>query len=79
MKIMNVNNLPVGEAVAQEPNIDELVQMATRELEQRNNDLIIQVYRKEQEIEELNRIIKEQENNFNKVIGRLMISIFGDK
>ena len=56
------------------PSRDELA-----DLENRCNDLIQEIYRRDSEIAELRRALKEQEDMFNKVIGRALISMYGDK
>ena len=56
------------------PSRDELA-----DLENRCNDLIQEIYRRDSEIAELRRALKEQEDMFNKVIGRALISMYGDR
>lgn len=63
----------------QEPSVEEQIKMATEELERKNNDLIQQIYYKEQEIKELRAVLDSQEQNFNKVIAGLCITIFGGR
>ena len=63
----------------QEPSVEEQIKMATEELEKKNNDLIQQIYYKEQEIKELRAVLDSQEQNFNKVIAGLCITIFGGR
>ena len=53
--------------------------VTTEELERKNNDLIQQIYYKEQEIKELRAVLDSQEQNFNKVIAGLCITIFGGR
>lgn len=76
---MESKNLPIAEAPIQEPTIDELIAEATKKLEQQNGDLILQIYRKEQEVKELTKALKDQEDYFNKIIAKTLIAIFGDK
>ena len=63
----------------QEPSVEEQIKMAREELERKNNDLIQQIYYKEQEIKELRAVLDSQEQNFNKVIAGLCITIFGGR
>ena len=63
----------------QEPSVEEQIKMATEELERKNNDLIQQIYYKEQEIKELRAVLESQEQTFNKVIAGLCITIFGGR
>lgn len=63
----------------QEPSVEEQIKMATEELERKNNDLIQQIYYKEQEIKELRAVLDSQEQNFNKVIAGLCITMFGGR
>lgn len=63
----------------QEPSAEEQIKMATEELERKNNDLIQQIYYKEQEIKELRAVLDSQEQNFNKVIAGLCITMFGGR
>lgn len=65
--------------IPQEPSVEEQIRMATEELERKNNDLIQQIYYKEQEIKELRAVLDSQEQNFNKVIAGLCITIFGGR
>lgn len=64
---------------SQEPSVEEQIKMATEELERKNNDLIQQIYYKEQEIKELRAVLDSQEQNFNKVIAGLCITMFGGR
>ena len=63
----------------QEPSVEEQIKMATEELERKNNDLIQQIYYKEQECRELRAAMQSQEETFNKVIAGLCITIFGGR
>lgn len=65
--------------IPQEPSVEEQIRTATEELERKNNDLIQQIYYKEQEIKELRAVLDSQEQNFNKVIAGLCITIFGGR
>ena len=62
-----------------EPSVEEQIQEATRELEQKNNDLIQQIYYKEQENAQLRKALDDQEQYFNKILSRTIIAILGDK
>ena len=63
----------------QEPSVEAQIKMATEELERKNNDLFQQIYYKEREIKELRAVLDSQEQNFNKVIAGLCITIFGGR
>ena len=63
----------------QEPSVEEQIKMATEELERKNNDLIQQIYYKEQECRELRAAMQSQEETFNRVIAGLCITIFGGR
>lgn len=72
-------DIPEEQPMPQEPSVEEQIRMATEELERKNNDLTQQIYYKEQEIKELRAILDSQEQNFNKVIAGLCITIFGGR
>lgn len=72
-------DIPEEQPIPQEPSVEEQIRMATEELERKNNDLTQQIYYKEQEIRELRAILDSQEQNFNKVIAGLCITIFGGR
>lgn len=72
-------DIPEEQPIPQEPSVEEQIRMATEELERKNNDLTQQIYYKEQEIKELRAILDSQEQNFNKVIAGLCITIFGGR
>lgn len=72
-------DIPEEQPMPQEPSVEEQIKMATEELEKKNNDLIQQIYYKEQEIKELRAALDSQEQNFNKVIAGLCITIFGGR
>lgn len=72
-------DIPKEQSIPQEPSVEEQIRMATEELERKNNDLIQQIYYKEQEIKELRAVLDSQEQNFNKVIAGLCITIFGGR
>lgn len=72
-------DIPEEQSIPQEPSVEEQIRMATEELERKNNDLIQQIYYKEQEIKELRAVLDSQEQNFNKVIAGLCITIFGGR
>lgn len=75
-----IEELPaMPEIPVQEPSVEEQIKMATEELERKNNDLIQQIYYKEQEIKELRAVLDSQEQNFNKVIAGLCITMFGGR
>lgn len=58
---------------------DNLSVDALEDLENKYNALLQQVYAKDSEIAELRRALREQEDMFNKVIGRALISMYGDR
>lgn len=60
-----------------EPTIEEMIQQATRELEEKNNNLVQQLYYKEQENNELRKAIEEQAKAFEKTTANLIYSVFG--
>lgn len=72
-------DIPEEQPMPQEPSVEEQIRMATEELERKNNDLTQQIYYKEQECRELRAILDSQEQNFNKVIAGLCITIFGGR
>ena len=72
-------DIPEEQPMPQEPSVEEQIKMATEELERKNNDLIQQIYYKEQEVKELRAVLDSQEQNFNKVIAGLCITIFGGR
>lgn len=72
-------DIPEEQPIPQEPSVEEQIRMATEELERKNNDLTQQIYYKEQEIKELRAVLDSQEQNFNKVIAGLCITIFGGR
>ena len=72
-------DIPEDQPMPQEPSVEEQIRMATEELERKNNDLTQQIYYKEQEIKELRAVLDSQEQNFNKVIAGLCITIFGGR
>ena len=72
-------DIPEEQPMPQEPSAEEQIRMATEEIERKNNDLTQQIYYKEQEIKELRAVLDSQEQNFNKVIAGLCITIFGGR
>lgn len=60
-----------------EPTVEEQIEMATRELEIKNNDLLYQIYNKEQEIEQLKKALDQQSKAFEHCIANLVFNIFG--
>lgn len=62
-----------------EPSIEELINQATKELEEKNNDLIQQLYNKEAEVNHLRKALVDQEEYFNKILSRTIIAILGDR
>lgn len=73
-------NIPTEEIpMPEEPSVEEQIQMATQELEQKNNDLTQKLYYMERENEELRKVIQNQEDMFNKTIAGLCITVFSGK
>lgn len=68
-----VETMPLPE----EPSVEEQIEMATRELEQKNNDLVQQIYYKEQEVAQLRKALEDQANYFDKTVSNLVQSVFG--
>ena len=68
-----VETMPLPE----EPSVEEQIEMATRELEQKNNDLVQQIYYKEQEVSQLRKALEDQANYFDKTVSNLVQSVFG--
>lgn len=81
INIQDFPEIPSAEEIPmpQEPSVEEQINMATKELEQKNNDLIQQLYYKEQEVAQLRKALEDQENYFNKIAGRTLIALLGDK
>lgn len=77
--IEEFQDIPKEQSIPQEPSVEEQIRMATEELERKNNDLIQQIYYKEQEIKELRAAMQSQEETFNRVIAGLCITIFGGR
>lgn len=70
-------NSPVE--MIQEPSVEEQIKAATAELEQKNNDLILQIYAKEQEVEHLKKALEEQATYFDRTVSRLVQIFCGPK
>ena len=73
----NLEEINIDTLDFEEPSIDEQIRMATRDLEEKNNDLIQKLYYQEQEIEQLRRALKEQADYFDKTVSKLVQSVFG--
>lgn len=73
----NLEEINIDTLDFEEPSIDEQIRMATRDLEEKNNDLIQKLYYQEQEIEQLRRALKEQADCFDKTVSKLVQSVFG--
>lgn len=65
------------EPLPEEPSVEEQIAMATAELEQRCNDLTHQLYYKEQEIEQLRKVIDDQATYFDKTVSNLVQILCG--
>lgn len=72
-ELPEVETMPLPE----EPSVEEQIEMATRELEQKNNDLVQQIYYKEQEVAQLRKALDDQANYFDKTVSNLVQSVFG--
>lgn len=57
--------------------IDEAVIKATNELEIKNNNLIQQIYQKEQEISQLRLALEDQARKFESTIAALVYDFYG--
>ncbi|MGM9543518.1 MAG: hypothetical protein ACI3T9_00910 [Romboutsia timonensis] len=79
-EINNFPDIPTEEVpLPEEPSVEEQIKMATQELEQKNNDLIQQIYYKEQECKQLRDVIDKQAQSFNECVGNLIYTVFGPK
>lgn len=61
------------------PSLDEAIEQATKDLQNKINDLIQQIYYKEQEIDRLKLVIEEQANNYTITVSNLIYEVFGPK
>ena len=71
---MNNTQVPVYE-----PTVEEQIKQATEALEQKNNDLIHQIYNKEQQIEQLRKTLEQQAVYFDRTVSRLVQIFCGPK
>lgn len=62
-----------------EPSVEEQINIATKELEQKCNDLTQKIYYMEQENKQLRDVIDKQAHNFNECVGNLVYTVFGPK
>ena len=60
-----------------EPTVEEQIEATTRELTEKNNDLIHQLYYKDQEINNLKKALDDQAAYFDKTVSNLVQSVFG--
>lgn len=60
-----------------EPSIDELIAQATRELEQKNQDLAFQIIDIDNKNRYLQEEMKRQEEKFNMIVARMVIDFYG--
>ena len=70
---MDFPEIPVPE----EPTTEEQIKIATQELENKVLDLTYTIYKKEQEIDRLNREIEMQNRKYERVITSLVLTFCG--
>lgn len=79
LKEITLEDLPVmPEIPVQEPTTEEQIEMATKELQQKVQDLTMQLYNKEHENSILKEQMKKQEIYYNNAIARLVLNVYGD-
>lgn len=70
--------LPIEEMpLPEEPSVEEQIAMATRELEQKCNDLTQQIYYREQEIAQLRKALDDQGLYFDRTVSNLVQILCG--
>lgn len=78
--VEEIEELPaMPEIPVQEPSVEEQINIATKELEQKCNDLTQKIYYMEQENTRLRDVIEKQAHNFNECVGNLVYTVFGPK
>lgn len=76
--ILNNEELQVEEIEdIKEPSVEEQIEMATKELNNKINDLTQQIYYREHENAELRKAMDEQTRQFERTIAALVYSIYG--
>ena len=80
LALEEIEELPaMPEIPVQEPSVEEQINIATKELEQKCNDLTQKIYYMEQENTRLRDVIDKQAHNFNECVGNLVYTVFGPK
>ena len=75
---MEFPELPTEEVpLPEEPSVEEQIRIATAELEQKCNDLTLQIYYKEQEIEQLRKALEDQAVYFDRTVSNLVQILCG--
>lgn len=76
--ILNNEELQVEEIEdIKEPSVEEQIEMATKDLNNKINDLTQQIYYREHENAELRKAMDEQTRQFERTIAALVYSIYG--
>lgn len=78
-EIEDLNNNFIDVSPENEPSVEEQINIATKELEQKCNDLTQKIYYMEQENKQLRDVIDKQAHNFNECVGNLVYTVFGPK
>lgn len=80
LALEEIEELPaMPEIPIPEPSVEEQINIATKELEQKCNDLTQKIYYMEQENKQLRDVIDKQAHNFNECVGNLVYTVFGPK
>lgn len=78
-EIEDLNNNFIDVSSENKPSVEEQISMATKELEQKCNDLTQKIYYMEQENNQLRSVIDKQAHDFNECVGNLIYTVFGPK
>ena len=78
-EIEDLNNNFIDVSSENKPSVEEQISMATKELEQKCNDLTQKIYYMEQENNQLRSVIDKQSHDFNECVGNLIYTVFGQK
>lgn len=78
-EIEDLNSNFIDVSSVEEPSVEERIEMATKELEQKCNDLTQKIYYMEQENNQLRSVIDKQAHDFNECVGNLIYTVFGPK
>lgn len=78
-EIEDLNSNFIDVSPVEEPSVEERIEMATKELEQKCNDLTQKIYYMEQENNQLRSVIDKQAHDFNECVGNLIYTVFGPK